>query len=258
MVSVILSIAGSDCSAGAGLQADLKAGYALGCYPLTAVSCVVSEAPGCVAGIVPMEPAFVVSQMQLCFKHFPVAAAKTGMLYSAATVRAVAAALPEGLPLVVDPIITATAGARLMDERQQTLTAYEEALFPRATLITPNRDELCRLTATERISTPGELATAAATLAARYHCAVLAKGGHLPGSECTDALALPSGATRLWAHPRTPGIPTHGTGCTLSAAITAYLAHGEPLEQAIEHALSYTAAAIADSHHWGGTFALRH
>ena len=258
MVPTFLTIAGSDCSAGAGLQADMKTGIALGCYPLTAVSCVVSEAPGCVAGIVPMEPGFVVSQIELCLRSYPIAAAKTGMLYSAATVRAVAAALPAGIPLVVDPIITATAGADLMEEQHNTLTAYEEALFPRATLITPNRDELCRLTGAAAITTPSELSRAAATLAARYHCAVLAKGGHLPGHECTDALALPSGSTRLWTHPRTPGIPTHGTGCTLSAAITAGLAHGRTPEEAIEHALHYTATAIATSHHWGNTYALRH
>ena len=145
VVPAFLTIAGSDSSAGAGLQADMKVGIALGCYPLTAVSCVVSEAPGCVAGIAPMEPEFVASQVQLCLKHFPVAAVKTGMLYSAATVRAVAAALPPGIPLVVDPIIVATAGTQLMEAPAATLAAYDQALFPRATLITPNRDELCRL-----------------------------------------------------------------------------------------------------------------
>lgn len=258
MVPAFLTIAGSDCSAGAGLQADLKTGFALGCYPLTAVTCVVSEAPGCVAGIDPMAPEFVVSQIRLCLKSFPVAAVKTGILYSSATVRAVAAALPAGIPLVVDPIIIATAGTQLMETPRETLSAYEETLFPRATLITPNRDELSRLTAAENITTPSELSSAAATLAARYHCAVLAKGGHLPGHECTDALALPSGSTRLWTHPRTPGIPTHGTGCTLSAAITAHLALGAPLEQAIDRALHYTTTAIATSHHWGPTYALRH
>ena len=258
MVPAFLTIAGSDCSAGAGLQADLKTGYALGCYPLTAVTCVVSEAPGCVAGIHPIDPSFVASQIKICLQNYPVAAAKTGILYSSATVRAVAAALPQGLPLVVDPIIIATAGTQLMADPLDTLAAYEQTLFPRATLITPNRDELCRLIGARSITTPAELSAAAAALAARHHTAVLAKGGHLPGHECTDALALPTGATRLWTHPRTPDLPTHGTGCTLSAAITAHLAHGASLEQAITHALHYTATAIAHSHHWNNTHALNH
>ena len=256
MTPVMLSIAGADCSAGAGLQADLKTGFALGCYPLTALTCAVSEAPGRVEAIVPMSAEFVASQVRLCLDAFPVAAAKTGMLYSAPIVRGVAEALPPGLPLVVDPVMVATAGTRLM--QADTLAAYEEALFPRATLITPNRDELLRLTGRAAIASPAELQAAACELAERVGCAVLAKGGHLPGDTCADAVGLPGERSRLWTHPRTRGIPTHGTGCTLSAAITAGLAHGHPLEDAIERALAYTAEAIRRSHAWGDTHALNH
>lgn len=256
MTPVFLTIAGSDSSAGAGIQADIKTGIALGCYPLTAVTCVVSEAPGCVAGIAPMEPEFVASQVRVCLGKYPVAAVKTGMLYSPEIVRAVAAALPSGIPLVVDPVMIATAGAELMQQR--ALAAYEQALFPRATLITPNRDELQRLTDSPRIDSAEALCTAAAALAARLGCAVLAKGGHLSGDTCADVLARPGCPAICREHPRTPGIPTHGTGCTLSAAITAFLARGLALESAVDEALLYTARAIALSHSWHTTFALKH
>ena len=256
MTPVFLSIAGSDCSAGAGLQADLKAGFALGCYPLTAVTCVVSEVPGRVAGIVPMEPDFVASQVRECLRTFPVAAIKTGMLYSPEIVEAVAAELPEGCPLVVDPVMVATAGEPLMLSR--TLAAYEQLLFPRATLITPNLDELLRLTGLSEAHSPAALQAAALTLAARLHCAVLAKGGHLPGPTCTDLLALPGGTCRAYTHPRTTGITTHGTGCTLSAAIAAELARGLDLAEAVASGLNYTARAIAASHHFPLTPALNH
>lgn len=258
MTPVMLTIAGSDCSAGAGMQADLKTGAALGCHTLTAVTCVVSEVPGRVAGIVPMEAEFVASQVRECREAFPIAAAKTGMLYSADIVRAVAAELPEGLPLVVDPVMIATAGESLM--QTAALAAYRECLFPRATLITPNLDELLALTGRNGIHSEAELAETALQLAEQHHCAVLAKGGHLPGSTCCDLLATPEGATRTWRHPRTTGISTHGTGCTLSAAIAAGLAHALPLADAITQALAYTSHAIAHSHHWPSThtYALRH
>ena len=131
---VYISIAGSDCSAGAGLQADLKTGFALGCYPLTAVTCVVSEVPGLVEGIVAMEPAFVADQVGICLRSFPVKAVKTGMLYSPEIVRATVAAL-EGFtgPIVVDPVMIATAGEALI--LQEAIAVYEEVLIPRTTLL---------------------------------------------------------------------------------------------------------------------------
>lgn len=256
MIPAFLTVAGSDSSAGAGVQADLKTGCALGCYPLTAITCVVSEAPGRVDGISPLAPDFVASQVRVALAAFPVAAVKTGMLFSPQIVRAVAAALPHDIPLVVDPVMVATAGDSLMLD--DSLLAYEELLFPRAALITPNRDELQRLSGVADIQSIEALQAAALRLAARYGCAVLAKGGHLPGSVCTDVLALPSGHTKQWQHPRTQGISTHGTGCTLSAAITAYLARAYPLESAVEHALDYTSHAIANSLNWGNTYALAH
>ncbi len=254
---VFLSIAGSDCSAGAGLQADLKTGFALGCYPLTAVTCVVSEVPGYVEGIVAMEPEFVAAQVKLCLSTFPVKAVKTGMLYSPEIVRACCTGL-EGFngPIVVDPVMIATAGEALM--QQAAIEVYEDVLLPRTALLTPNKDEL-EILLGESVSGVAELTEAASALSARYNCAILAKGGHLEGSVCTDVLIPAPGAAPLqWSHPRITGISTHGTGCTLSSAVTAYLAHGLSLEKAVERGLDYIAGAIAASHNLGGVHAVNH
>ncbi len=255
---VYLSIAGSDCSAGAGLQADLKAGFALGCYPLTAVTCVVNEVPGKVEGIVAMEADFVAAQVRLCLESFPVKAVKCGMLYSPDIVRAVAQVLaPHKLPLVIDPVMIATAGDALMLE--EAVAVYEECLIPIASLLTPNCDELARLLGTEAPTTPHELERSARALASRYGCAVLAKGGHLEGEHCTDLL-VPADASALisFTRPRTQGVSTHGTGCTLSSAVTAGLAQGLPLTQAVEQGLDYTARAIAATLCLGEMQALDH
>ncbi len=258
MTPVFLSIAGSDSSAGAGLQADLKTGFALGCYPLTAVTCVVSEVPGHVADIAPLPPKIVASQIRECLRTFPVAAVKTGMLYSAEILRAAVDELPQGIPLVVDPVMIATAGDPLM--LASTLQAYESSLFPRATLITPNIDELTTLCRRDEApTTVDELAYAAVELSRSYGCAVLAKGGHLAGDSCTDLLVLPDGSVTPFSHARTTGISTHGTGCTLSSAITAFLAKGAALTEAVESALAYTSQTIASSHCWNPSlFALNH
>lgn len=259
MTPAYLSIAGSDCSAGAGLQADLKTGFALGCYPLTAVTCVVSEVPGKVEALTAVEPDLVASQVRLCLSHFPVASIKTGMLYSPEIVQAVAAVLADfpPCPLVLDPVMIATAGEPLM--LQAAIAAYEQYLIPSATLLTPNLDELARLLGRATLPrTAGELEEAAMGLSARYGCAILAKGGHLGGHTCTDILAQPDGSTTIWEHPRTTGISTHGTGCTLSSAVAAYLAHGHSLQQAVELAIHYITRAIASSHHIGGMWLLNH
>lgn len=254
---VILSIAGSDCSSGAGLQADLKAGFELGCYPLTAVTCVVSEVPGLVEDIVAMEPSFVAAQVRLLLRSFPVAAIKTGMLYSPEIVSAVCRELDnyQG-PIVVDPVMIATAGESLM--QQAAIAVYEQELLPRTTILTPNKDELEILHGGVSISTTHELTEAAKALATRYNCAILAKGGHVGHDTCTDVLVQPDGHTLSWSHPRVQNISTHGTGCTLSSALAAELALGLPMEEAVPAALDYIAGAIASSHKLGELYALDH
>ncbi len=139
-IPVMMTIAGSDCSAGAGLQADLKAAHAMGAFALTAVTCVVSEAPGTVRGIQEVDPALVADQVRINLEHFPVRAVKTGMLYSPVIVRAVHEVLAGAdVPVVVDPVMIATAGDRLM--REEAVAVYEELLLPGAALLTPNLDE---------------------------------------------------------------------------------------------------------------------
>ena len=141
-----------------------------------------------------------------------------------------------------------------------TLQAYESSLFPRATLITPNLDELAALCRRDETpDTVDELASAAVELSRAYGCAILAKGGHLADETCTDLLVLPDGSVTPFSHARTTGISTHGTGCTLSSAITAFLAKGAALTEAVESALAYTSRAIASSHRWErDLFALNH
>lgn len=254
---VFLSIAGSDCSAGAGAQADLKTGFALGCYPLTALTCVVSEVPGCVRGIVPLPADFVRDQAELCLKTYPVRAVKCGMLYSPDIVREVARALAGfGGAVVIDPVMIATAGESLM--QREAARVYEEELFPRATVLTPNCDELAALLSRPAPTTAAELEDAARALVSRYGCAVLAKGGHLHGDVCTDILILPDGVLHTWEHARVKGVSTHGTGCTLSSALAALLARGLSLPDACARALDYTEQAIARSHRFGTVFALNH
>ncbi len=249
---VMLSIAGSDCSSGAGLQADLKAGVALGSYPLTVLTCAVSEVPGLVESIVPMETDFVIAQLRLSLKSFPVSAIKAGMLYSPGIVRGVAEVLHESqyetIPLVIDPVMIASAGEPLM--QQAAISAYEECLIPRASLLTPNLDEASALLSGMSITNEQELEAAGLALRAKYDCAILVKGGHLAGDHCTDILVSADGTISKWSHPRITGVSTHGTGCTLSAAIAAGMSCGQPLEQAVEAALLYTEQAIARSLRW--------
>lgn len=229
----------------------------MGCYPLTAVTCVVNEIPGLVEGIVAMEPSFVAAQVRLCLASFPVQAIKTGMLYSPEIVRAVCKELESyNGPIVVDPVMIATAGEPLM--QQAAISVYEEVLLPRTALLTPNKDELEVLLG-NTVTTTEELEAAAVALNQRYQCAILAKGGHIEGNTCTDILVTSNATKPLhFSHPRITGISTHGTGCTLSSAITAALALGQPLEQAVESGLNYVASAIARSHTWGNIHGLNH
>ncbi|MBP7948062.1 MAG: bifunctional hydroxymethylpyrimidine kinase/phosphomethylpyrimidine kinase [Verrucomicrobiales bacterium] len=249
---VTLSVAGSDCSSGAGLQADLKTFSAFRTYGLTVVTCVVSEVPGKVNRIALIDPEMVADQLALLLEGFPVAALKTGMLHSQAVIRQVAALLCQ-IPvarrpkLVVDPVMVATSGDPLIEP--DAIGAYEELLFPIAEVITPNLDEAAVLLK-RKLTRETDLAPAAESLHSRYGCAVLLKGGHLRGKTAVDVLRDQRGFTWHRA-PFVPGISTHGTGCTYSAAITAALAKGEPLRTAVRQAKKFVSAAIAQSFRWG-------
>jgi hydroxymethylpyrimidine/phosphomethylpyrimidine kinase len=254
---VALSVAGSDNSGGAGVQADLKTFTRLGCHGLTAVTCVVAEVPGHVSAIQAVKPSLVAEQVRLSFSAFPVAALKTGMLFSTGIISAVAEALADAPPacaLVVDPVMVASSGDPLL--QPAAVRAYRRRIFPRATVVTPNLDELAVLCG-RPLRSVAEMTQAGRGLVEEFGCAFLLKGGHLRGRTAVDVLVTRTG-THEFAAPFVRGAETHGTGCTYSAAIAAGLAAGRSLEQAVAEAKTYVTAAIARGFRWGATGALNH
>ena len=251
---VALTIAGSDCSAGAGVQADLKTFSALGVYGLTAITCVVAETPGKVVRIQAVEADVVVEQVSILLESFPVAAIKTGMLYSDEIVQRIAGTLREwnarkGTPtaLVVDPVMVATSGDLLL--QKSAIEIYERELFPLATVVTPNLDEAATLLG-EPIHDLAAMRAAGHRLEDKYGVPMLLKGGHLGGDTAVDLLFHRDGAVVEVAAPFTHDVQTHGTGCTYSAAIAATLASGASLEEAIARGKRFVTAAIAQHFAW--------
>jgi hydroxymethylpyrimidine/phosphomethylpyrimidine kinase len=231
---VVLTIAGSDNSGGAGLQADLKTFTTLGVYGTTAVTCVVAEHPGRVLNLTPIPPARVADQIRLVLEAFPVAAIKTGMLYSAeiiaAVAKAIAPAREQGVPLVVDPVMVASSGKVLM--KKDAIRMLRKFIFY-ATLVTPNRDE-AELLWGKPIRNVETLERAASELAAEFRRPhFLVKGGHLKSDRAIDVLAFPEGGTHKFGAKRIPNVDPHGTGCTYSAAIAAGLAKGLTVKEAV-------------------------
>ena len=255
-IPVALTIAGSDSSGGAGIQADLKTFSALGVYGLSAVTCVVAEIPGRVSKIEPVSAALVREQIEVVLRGFPVAAIKTGLLFSAEIIEQIARVLrePRSFPLVIDPVMVATGGDPLLQE--DAIASYERELFPLAALLTPNLDEATRLTGSS-IRDVAAMYGAGKTLVQKYGVPVLLKGGHLSGDQAIDILFQNENAIEFSA-PFSRGVATHGTGCTYSAAITAGLAHGLSLEEAVRSAKNFVSATIAQHHQWGEIHALNH
>ncbi|HEY4255890.1 MAG TPA: bifunctional hydroxymethylpyrimidine kinase/phosphomethylpyrimidine kinase [Candidatus Udaeobacter sp.] len=248
---VALTIAGSDSSAGAGIQADLKTFFALGVYGLTAVTCIVAEIPGKVSRIEPLSAEIVREQIEVLVKNFRISAIKTGLLCSAEIISAVAKAIRgtdrmSGIPIVIDPVIVATSGDTLLEPA--AIEAYEKELFPLATLITPNLDEAGRLLGTE-IKDRQAMHRAGKELEREFGTAILLKGGHLRGRDAVDLLFI-DGKVVEFPAPFVRGVATHGTGCTYSAAITAGIASGLLLEKAIRRAKKFVTEAIAGHFRW--------
>jgi len=258
---VALTIAGSDSSAGAGIQADLKTFSALGVYGLTAVTCIVAEVPGKVSQIEPVSAAIVRDQIEVLTKNFQISAIKTGLLCSAKTVSAVARAIlamdkntAHQLPVVIDPVIVATSGDLLLE--RAAIEAYKEKLFPLATLVTPNLHEAERFLEMEIKDREG-MHRAGKELERQFGTAVLLKGGHLRGDAAVDFLFIDRTVLEFSA-PFVRGVATHGTGCTYSAAITAGLASGLALEEAIGRAKQFVTDSIRNHLKWGSVHALNH
>ncbi len=254
-VPVALTIAGSDTSAGAGIQADLKTFSALGVYGLTAVTCVVAEIPGKVSRVERVSVRMVRDQVEVLAKNFQIGAIKTGLLCSAEIVSAVAKAIRgieslrgRRIPLVIDPVMIASSGDRLL--KPAAIDVYEDQLFPLATLITPNLDEAALLIGI-KIKDREQMEKATKALASKYRAAILLKGGHLRGDNAIDLLFHKNKLTEFSAR-FVRGIATHGTGCTYSAAIAAGLASGLPLEKAIRRAKKFVTKSIVRHFRWKG------
>ena len=256
-VPVALTIAGSDSGGGAGLQADLKTFAALGVHGTTAVTCLTAQNPRRVLAVTPCPPAQMLAQLDALWTELPPAAVKTGMLCNLANVRLLVNFFRQhpGTPLVIDPVMIATSGARLLSPAAIKLLLAE--LLPLAALVTPNVLEAEVLTG-HKPATVADLRAAARQIQARYGCAALVKGGHLPNTR-TAVDIFYDGQTELFlAAPFIRGLKTHGTGCTYSAAITAGLAHGLKLPDAVGRAKHYITRAIANSYRTHGHSVLSH
>jgi hydroxymethylpyrimidine/phosphomethylpyrimidine kinase len=240
--AIALTIAGSDSSGGAGIQADLKTFTALGVYGGTVITALTAQNTLGVQAVEAVSPAFVLAQLDAVLGDLDVVAVKTGMLANAAIVTAVAARLRaaanagQRLPLIVDPVMVATSGDVLLAD--DAIAAVIEDLAPLASLLTPNLAEAARLLQGKVATTEAAAAEQAKALQARVGCPVLVKGGDGTGARAVDVLY---DGERLvdFARPRVDTIHTHGTGCVLSAAITGLMARGHGLDAAIAGAKAF-------------------
>jgi hydroxymethylpyrimidine/phosphomethylpyrimidine kinase len=244
--AVALTIAGSDPSGGAGLQADLAAFAAFGCHGAAVVAGLTVQGSEGVRAVRPVEDGFVAAQLDALFVDHPPAAAKTGMLASADAVRGVADAFRRraDVPLIVDPVVRSSSGAALADAA--AAAALRDELLPLAALVTPNADEAAELTDIEVAGLDGAVAAARRLVAAGAKAA-LVKGGHWGGDDATDVLvAADARDPVIFTRPRIRrDRRVRGTGCALSAAIAAGLARGLPLARAVQVAGDWVHAGIA-------------
>lgn len=231
-----LTIAGSDSSGGAGIQADLKTFLANGVYGMSAITALTAQNTCGVCSIMNSTPEFLADQLDAIFEDIFPDAIKIGMVSSAALIEVIAAKLKfhSAKNIVVDPVMVATSGANLIDE--DAVKTLKEKLFPLAKIITPNLPELKKIIATD------DMERGAQKIFERYGCAVLAKGGH-GHNDANDYLF--DGAGQWFYGRRIDTANTHGTGCTLSSAIAANLAKGFNLKEAVGRAKSYLTGALS-------------
>ncbi|MEM8553295.1 MAG: bifunctional hydroxymethylpyrimidine kinase/phosphomethylpyrimidine kinase [Pseudomonadota bacterium] len=244
MIANVLSIAGSDPSGGAGIQADLKAFAARGTYGMAALTALTAQNTTGVSGVHLVPPDFVASQIADVFADVRVDAVKIGMIATADIAAAVAQALRPhaGVPIVLDPVMVAKGGASLLDP--SAVEALTSQLLPLASHITPNLPEAAKLLDQDVATNRAEMTDQAHALLAFGPRAVVLKGGHLEGDESPDLVVTPDGET-WFEGDRVPTKNTHGTGCTLSASFAAELAKGLPPAEAFAAAKTYVAGAIA-------------
>ncbi|EQA45809.1 hydroxymethylpyrimidine kinase/phosphomethylpyrimidine kinase [Leptospira broomii serovar Hurstbridge str. 5399] len=259
---VILTIAGSDSGGGAGIQADLKTINAIGNFGTSALTCLTAQNPDGVSGILEVDPDFLEKQIRAVFSYFPVAAIKTGMLFSQPLISRLSALIREfkaagsTFRLVVDPVMVATSGAKLLQDN--AIESLIQELIPLADLITPNLDE-ANLLGIGIVSSISDMRPAAEFLSRKYGTNVLLKGGHLRNvNEATDVLSLPNGDTTVYSKPFVPNFYPHGTGCTYSSAIASYWGKNHSLSEAISLAKEFLHAAIEQAYSIGKSKTLNH
>jgi hydroxymethylpyrimidine/phosphomethylpyrimidine kinase len=242
-VPVALTIAGSDPSGGAGIQADLKTFSAFGVYGTSAITALTAQNTRGVKGVEVISSAFVRAQLSAVMTDVRINAIKTGMLANAELIVAIQRALMSApqLPLVLDPVMVATSGQSLLSA--DAVDTLRRLLIPRATIVTPNIPEAARLLGTEPASSVQQMVAQAHALRQLGCRAVLLKGGHGQGATATDVLLI-GDTVAMIEKPRLETVNTHGTGCTLSAAITALLALGAPLDEACVRAKDYVWQAL--------------
>lgn len=243
MIPNVLSIAGSDPSGGAGIQADLKAISANGAFSMAVITALTAQNTQGVSGVHLVPPAFVKDQIRAVFDDIHVDAVKIGMIANADIARAVAEALLGcDAPIVLDPVMIAKGGAPLL--QPDAIAALRDVLLPMATVLTPNLPEAAHLLATQVATTRTQMESQGRALCALGPQAVLMKGGHLIGKDSPDCLVTPDAA--IWFEgSRTQTLNTHGTGCTLSSALAAHLAFSGDISTAVAAAKAYIAGAIA-------------
>lgn len=237
-----LTIAGSDSSGGAGIQADIKTMICNGVYAMSAVTALTAQNTTGVTGIMEVTPEFLGEQLDNIFRDIRPDAVKIGMVSSAALIKMIAEKLKEYYAdnIVVDPVMVATSGAKLIED--DAVSALKEYLLPMAAVLTPNIPETEVLSGTP-VKTEKDMITAAKTISETYHCAVLCKGGH----QLNDAndLLYRDGSCQWFYGKRIDNPNTHGTGCTLSSAIASNLAKGFSLDESVERAKQYISGALA-------------
>jgi hydroxymethylpyrimidine/phosphomethylpyrimidine kinase len=251
-----LSIAGSDCSGGAGIQADLKAFSHFQTYGTSVITCVVAEHPKRVKSIHPVPVKTVRDQIDMVFEAFPIKTAKTGMLYSDSIIESVASGLKQrrGLKLIVDPVMISTSGTLLL--KKKSIYSLCDQIFPMATLVTPNLNEASFLVG-KTISSEDDLITSAISCQNKWGVPFLVKGGHLKSKEAIDVFA-DGKSIYIFSKKRIYGIQTHGTGCTYSASICALLAKGCPLIESINKAKEFLTKSISKHIQAGNHKVLNH
>ncbi len=240
----VLTIAGSDCSGGAGIQADLKTFSALGCYGMSVITALTAQNTRGVASVHAVPPAFVEDQLEAVFSDISVDAVKIGMLYSVEVIETVARQLKKHAVknIVLDPVMIAQSGDSLLQD--EAVDALKDFLMPLAAVATPNIPE-ASVFVDHHIITPDEMQQAVRQLASYGSKTILLKGGHLEGRESTDLLYICQEDRFIeFKAKRIPTRNNHGTGCTLSSAIASFLARGGDLETSVRYAKEYVTGAI--------------